>query len=119
MSSSTSNLAKAGVVRDFLKPLERDAFGRLIPPKYEFTPVVHGPTWARGDDGKFLLPKFSLGWQIIKWAEDNLLMPDNDTPWRFTAEQRRFILWLYEVDEQGAFVWRNAVLQRLKGWLLG
>lgn len=104
--------------RELLKPLERDALGRLIPPTYEFDPVIIGPTWRRGEDGNFLLPKYTLGWQIIHWAETNLLMPDetDGTPWKFTAEQRRFILWLYEVDEEGVFVWRTAVLQRLKGW---
>lgn len=31
-------------------------------------------------------------------------------------EQLRFLLWWYAVDEQGRFVYRKGVLQRLKGW---
>src|SRR5690348_2730254 len=37
-------------------------------------------------------------------------------PWRFTPEQLRFVLWWYAVDEDGRFVYRTGVLQRMKGW---
>src|SRR5699024_12128674 len=31
-------------------------------------------------------------------------------------EQLRFILWYYALNEDGEFIYRRAVLQRLKGW---
>ena len=33
-----------------------------------------------------------------------------------TNEQKRFILWWYAIDADGKFVFREGVLQRLKGW---
>lgn len=89
---------------------------------YEIKPVTYGPTWQRTDEGWYL-PKFTLGWQIIDWAEAWLLMPDADEdddgnapPWRFTGEQARFVLWWYAVDEEGRFVYRYGMLRRMKGW---
>ena len=34
----------------------------------------------------------------------------------FTAEQARFVLWWYAIDKHGRFVYREGLLQRLKGW---
>ena len=79
-------------------------------------PPIHiGPTWKKTDAGKWMLPKHTLGWQIVGWCSEYLLN-DEGQPWRFTAEQLRFILWWYAVDERGRFVYRKGVLQRMKGW---
>ena len=86
----------------------------------DFTPSHMGPTWDRGEDGRFVLPVHTLGWEIAGWSSEYLLNPrspiDNPEPWRFTNEQLRFLLWWYAVDAQGRFVYRYGVLQRLKGW---
>lgn len=103
------------------EPLRQDAFGNWVIPTFEFEPDYLGPTWQRGDDGRFVLPERTLGYQAIEWAEDNLLSDDVDEhgkqlPWRFTGEQYRFMLWWYAIDEHGSFIYRDGILQRLKGW---
>lgn len=65
------------------------------------------------------LPKASLGFEVIDWAEQYLRQPDGPNagePFRFTVEQEDFILWWYAVDEQGRFNYRRGVLRRSKGW---
>lgn len=79
------------------------------------TPIQLGPTWRMDDDGRWLLPERTLGWQIAGWCAEYLRAKEGG-PWRFTSEQLRFILWWYAVDEHGEFVFRTGVLQRLKGW---
>lgn len=100
-------------------------------------PVSFGPTWAinptwtpDSSDYKFILPERTLGWQIQAWIEGipafgvpgNLNALDDTDEWgdplpfRLTGEQLRFILWMYAVDEHGKFIFRDIVLQRLKGW---
>lgn len=77
-----------------------------------------GPTWRRDADG-WVLPRFTIGWDVIDWASDNLIQPDGEhagEPWVFTAEQMRFLLWWYAVDADGRFVYREGSLRRLKGW---
>lgn len=48
-----------------------------------------------------------------------MLDPNSDShdpqPWRFTNEQLRLLLWWYAVDEHGEFVYRQGVIQRMKG----
>lgn len=80
-------------------------------------PVKIGPTWQRNPDhpSGWLLPELTLGWHIVMWQAENLQLPDG-RPWRYTPEQLRFILWWYAVDSSGDFVYRDGVLQRLKGW---
>lgn len=78
-------------------------------------PNCLGPSWQRTPEGGWLLPKHTLGWQIIAWAAKNL-RSDEGGPWRFTPEQMRLLLWIYAVDEDGMFVYRDIVLQRMKGW---
>lgn len=83
------------------------------------SPWVIGPTWTRGEDGKFILPERTLGWEIINWLYDYVLTPGGPhagDPFMPTLEQARFLLWWYAVDEQGRFVYRQGVLRRLKGW---
>lgn len=81
-------------------------------------PVYIGPTWQRDPDtGKFILPERTLGWEIAGWCTKYLKNPQDPTrPWRFTNEQLRFVLWWYAVDENGRWIYRDGVLQRLKGW---
>ena len=81
-------------------------------------PVCIGPTWQKDEQGNWLLPEFTLGWQAAKWVGENLLN-DEGEPFRLTAEQTRFLVWWYAVDERGKFTYRQGVLQRIKGWLLG
>jgi hypothetical protein len=105
-----------------------------VPPE----PVSHGPTWAMNPgwtpgmptSEKYGLPELTLGWQIQAWIEgipelgvpghlnslDDVDEWGQPLPMRMTDEQLRFILWMYAVDEHGKFVFRNIVLQRLKGW---
>lgn len=90
-------------------------------------PVAIGPCWKVDPDwdhvdpsGQYIVPKLTLGWQVLAWVHDNLLSPDStpDEPLPFepTLEQKRFILWWYAIDESGRFLYRDGVLQRLKGW---
>lgn len=80
-----------------------------------------GPTWERDAFGQYAQPKHTLGWQILDWIEKNLLSDETDDfgnpqPFKATDEQKRLILWWYEVDERGRFVCRKGVIQRIKGW---
>lgn len=77
--------------------------------------IYIGPTWARNEDGRWVLPEYTLGWQVAQWCTDYLTAEDG-SPWVFTMEQLRFVLWWYAVDRSGRFVYRTGVLQRLKGW---
>lgn len=76
-------------------------------------PVKIGPTWQY--DGGWVLPKFTLGWRVLAWC-GVWLRDKHGRPWQFTAEQARFILWYFAIDEAGDFLSHSAVLQRLKGW---
>ena len=64
-------------------------------------------------------PDRSLGYAVITWCEEWLQIPDGPEagePWRFTAEQGRFVLWWYAIDENGSWQHRRGVLRRPKGW---
>jgi hypothetical protein len=64
-------------------------------------------------------PVSTLAWDVLAWAETNIVQPDGETagdPWRFTDEQIRFLAWFYAVDERGKWVYRTASLRRAKGW---
>lgn len=84
-------------------------------PFSRWEPVRIGPTWQITPEGLWLLPERTLGWGVLAWCT-RWLEHARDEPWWFTAEQARWILWWYEVDEDGRFVHTDAVLQRLKGW---
>lgn len=65
------------------------------------------------------LPTYTLGWGVLSWCSQWLRQPDGPdagTPWRFTGEQVRFVLWWYEVDPTGRYAWNRGVLRRAKGW---
>jgi hypothetical protein len=79
------------------------------------TPMFLGPTWQCDDDGKWLLPEHTLGWEIAGWCAEYLRGEDGK-PWKFTREQLRFVLHWYAVNGEGRFINRKGVLQRLKGW---
>jgi hypothetical protein len=74
-----------------------------------------GPSWQRDDNGGWLLPKHTLGWQIAGWCARYLKGLGDMPRWKFTPEQLRLILWWYAVDERGRFVYQSGVIQRLKG----
>ncbi|GGU62845.1 terminase [Streptomyces lavendofoliae] len=85
-----------------------------VPDKVE--PYVIGPTWTRGEDGLFVRPAFTLGWHVLVWTSKYLQLA-RGRPWRYTNEQVRLVLWWYAIDpDTGEFLYRDAVLQRLKGW---
>ncbi|MFD7677524.1 terminase [Streptomyces sp. NPDC060187] len=81
----------------------------------QLPPTFLGPTWQRDSMGAWVLPKRTLGWQIAGWAAE-YLQAENGGPWKFTREQLRFVLHWYAVDENGRFINRKGVLQRMKGW---
>lgn len=83
--------------------------------------------WVPSEPGE----RPTLGWLVLDWIEDHLIVPDGPSagdPLRFTPEQARFILKLYEVDPTfegpatrgrslvNGRVIRRAVLSRPKGW---
>lgn len=86
----------------------------------DLTPNYIGPSWRRDKEGFFRLPERSLGWEIAGWCEQYLLDERSDDqnriPWTFTNEQMRLLLWWYAVDDRGRFIYRQGVLQRMKGW---
>jgi hypothetical protein len=79
-------------------------------------PFTIGPTWKRGPDGRFVLPEYTLGWHCLAWTA-TYLQHYVGAPWRYTAEQARLTLWWYAMDPAtNRFLWRDGVIQRLKGW---
>lgn len=78
-----------------------------------------GPTWRRDKHGQFILPEYTLGWQVLNWLYAYVLTPGGPhagEPFLPTLEQARFILWWYAVDDSGKFVYREGILRRMKGW---
>jgi hypothetical protein len=91
----------------------RDLLEDSAPPvDLQWEPVKIGPTW-QWDNG-WILPEATLGWEMLAWC--GRWLRGKRGPWKFTAEQARFLLWFYAVDPTGAFLFHSAVLQRLKGW---
>lgn len=86
--------------------------GRPLP---EEAPVdVVGPVWSRRE-GAWELPERTIALDAMVWASQWLRGPDGG-PWRFTAEQGRFLAWYYAIDASGVFCTPTVVLQRCKGW---
>lgn len=78
-------------------------------------PFTLGPTWKRGPDGRFLLPEYTLGWHALAWTK-TYLQHYVGRPWQYTPEQARLTLWWYALDPvTNRFLWRDGVIQRLKG----
>lgn len=88
--------------------------GRAVVERHEWAPTRIGPTWQRDGD-RWLLPHATLGWGFLAWC-GVYLQAGRDEPWIFTDEQARFLLWWYATDDTGRFLYRDGVLQRLKGW---
>ena len=80
----------------------------------EWPPQLLGPSWQTTPDGYWLLPEATLGWDWLGWVSTNLRL--NGSPLIYTDEQARWALWWYALDEAGRFLYRDGVLQRLKGW---
>ncbi|MFJ2961176.1 terminase [Streptomyces collinus] len=79
-------------------------------------PFTIGPTWKRGPDGRFVLPEYTLGWHCLIWTK-TYLQQYAGKAWQYTAEQARLTLWWYAMDPvTNRFLWRDGVIQRLKGW---
>lgn len=79
-------------------------------------PVSLGPTWVRRPEGGYVRPEFTLGWHVLEWAHRYLKQPDGE-PWFYTKEQSRLTLWWFALDpDTGRFLYRDGVIQRLKGW---
>ena len=79
-------------------------------------PFTLGPTWKRGPDGKFVLPEYTLGWHCLAWTR-TYLQHYVGKAWQYTPEQTRLTLWWYAMDPAtNRFLWRDGVIQRLKGW---
>lgn len=92
-----------------------DFLARSVPPSgLIWEPVRIGLTWQYSESG-WSLPEHTLGWRVLAWC-GYWLRGKGGKPWQFTAEQARFILWYFSVDESGSFLFHSAVLQRLKGW---
>lgn len=90
-----------------------DLLERTTPPTdLTWEPVKIGPTW-QWDNG-WLLPELTLGWGVLAWC-GVWLRDKNGSPWQFTPEQARFILWYYALTDAGDFLHHSAVFQRLKG----
>jgi hypothetical protein len=78
-------------------------------------PFTLGPTWKRGPDGRFLLPEYTLGWHCLAWTK-TYLQHYVGRPWQYTPEQARLTLWWYAMDPvTNRFLYRDGVIQRLKG----
>jgi hypothetical protein len=93
----------------------RDRLANTRPPvDLAWTPVYVGPTW-RYENGAWVLPDHTLGWRVLAWC-GRWLKDKRGEDWQFTPEQARFILWFYSLDEDGHWLYDQAVLQRLKGW---
>lgn len=61
----------------------------------------------------------TLGWPILGWTRDYLQQPDGpqyQEPWVYTDEQARFILNWFGIDAEGDWLYRYAMLRRMKGW---
>lgn len=94
---------------------ERTLAKTTPPTDLRWQPIKIGPTWSWTPSGGWLLPRATLGWDVLVWC-GTWLQDGKGRPWAFTPEQARFLLWFYALDEQGDFLYHSAVLQRLKGW---
>lgn len=79
-----------------------------------YPPLDIGPLWQKDSFGRWLLPEKTLGWEVLEWCADWLLGP-NGGPWTFTDEQARLILWIFALNDDGTFKYRQVVYQALKG----
>ncbi len=90
-------------------------FSKNLGPRPDFEPIYLGPVFRRGPDGKYVMPRYTLGMAAIRWAKKWLRGADGNPGWQFTPEQARLVLWWYAVGEDGKFVYREGVIQLIKG----
>lgn len=84
-------------------------------PRPDFEPIYLGPVFKRDAFGQFILPEHTLGLAAIEHALRWLRAANGDPGWRFTPEQARFVMWFYAIDERGKWIYRDAVIQLIKG----
>ena len=90
----------------------------------ELAPQPHwqiGPTWQKTVDGAWHLPdkNRTLGDQVVNWIYEHVLQPSGPRAREAflpTAEQFRFLLWWYAIDDRGRFLYRSGLFRRMKGW---
>lgn len=61
----------------------------------------------------------TLIWSILQWQLEYLRQPDGPNaggPWTYTPEQLRFAAWWNGIDDHGRFIYRRAILRRVKGF---
>jgi hypothetical protein len=73
-----------------------------------------GPMWDKDTSGDYILPKNTLGYHVILWGTQNLLHAGQT--FKLSGEQARFILWYYQIDENGDWVNRVGIKIAPKGW---
>lgn len=64
------------------------------------------------------VPKWTLGWEAIRWGSRWLRQPDGPNAgqrWKFIESQVRFLLWYYSLDEQGRWWYTHGVRRLPKG----
>ena len=64
------------------------------------------------------LPKLTLGYQVVKWIEDNLLQPNGPRAKHrvnLLPSQVEYLLHFYAVDENLEWFYNRAVRRRSKG----
>lgn len=81
---------------------------------HNFEPVKIGPSWQTDEDGQFILPELTLGFECLQWTYEYLKSP-NGGPWTYTPEQARLVCWWYALDKRGRFTYSDGVIQRVKG----
>lgn len=116
--SSITLLSSEESERRELREIEqwyRDRLAQAAPPSgLKYDPVRIGPTWQHDENG-WLLPDYTLGWELLSWA--GKWLQKGGQPWVYTMEQARFILWFQAIDpETTDFLAHSSILQRLKGW---
>src|SRR5215217_487480 len=85
-----------------------------LPPGYYRNPLsggIESLPWPKKLED---LP-YSLGFQLIEWAESNLIHHQTGEPWRYSLLQKRFLVLWYAVDENGRFLYRSGVMRMAKG----
>ena len=63
-------------------------------------------------------PDRTLGWGVLFWAMTRFIQPDGPRagqPMRLTDRQVRFLLFMYEIDDEGRFVHNHLVRRLSKG----
>jgi len=84
-------------------------------PDTKWKPNLIGLIWSVDETGRWVLPERTLGWEMLRFSGLHF-QEEPGLDWQWTLEQARIILWWYAVDDRGRFLFRDGVIQRLKGW---